>query len=97
MDVTAPQDLAYDSRDGSVGIADLSPSSTYLLSEYVVSGDYTLGPTSRQIAPPGNSVGDNWVVDVPLSSLTAGTYAAALTNGTETDSSAGLTAGQPPG
>lgn len=88
VDVTAPQNVAYDSGDGSVALSDLSPSSTYLLSEYLLSGDYALAPAARNISPINGSIGDNWATDIPLSALAHGTYAAALTDGAETDASA---------
>ena len=88
VDVTAPQNVAYDSGDGSVALSDLSPTSTYLLSEYLLTGDYTLASSARQISPINGSIGDNWAVDIPLSALSHGTYAAALTDGAETDASA---------
>ncbi|MEY2558728.1 MAG: hypothetical protein QOE34_2153, partial [Verrucomicrobiota bacterium] len=73
--------LAYDSRDGSAAIANLAASSAKQLYEYLLSGTYSAAGAPRNLTAAG--FGSHSVVEVP--SLPAGTYAVALTTGTEED------------
>lgn len=92
QDVDDPSGMAYDPRDGSVALADGPASSPEQLAEYLLTGDYTAAPSSRDLTVSGfGSLGDG-VVDIPTQ--TAGTYAIALTTGTESDTSHGGTANQ---
>ncbi|MEA2718735.1 MAG: hypothetical protein QOJ39_599, partial [Candidatus Eremiobacteraeota bacterium] len=81
--VTVPEAIAYDSRDGSVALADNPVGATYQISEYLLTGNYTAAPPPRNLAVAG--VGDNWVVNITAPGLSNGTYAAALTDGIELD------------
>jgi len=81
--VTVPVAIAYDSRDGSVALADNTISATYALSEYLLTGNYTAAAPPRDLTETG--LGDHWAVDIPVTTLNAGTYAAAITDGGEVD------------
>ena len=83
QNVTVPEAIAYDSRDGSVALADNPVGATYQISEYLLTGNYTAAPAGRNLAVAG--VGDNWVVNITSPGLSNGTYAAALTDGIELD------------
>ena len=80
--VNDPEGIAYDSRDGSVALANNPSSASIQLSEYLPTGGiYAVAPASRNLAVPG--LGSHFVVNLPTQS--AGTYAIALTNGLEVD------------
>jgi len=83
--VTSPFAIAYDSRDGSVALADKPAGAPVQLSEYLLTGNYTAAPGTgagtRNLVAAG--LGDDYVVNLPTQ--TAGTYAAALTDGCEVD------------
>jgi hypothetical protein len=81
--------LAYDSRDGSAAIANLAASSAKQLYEYLLSGSYSAAGAPRNLVASG--FGAHSVVEVPA--LAAGTYAVALTTGTEEDPAHGGTTG----
>jgi hypothetical protein len=86
-DVTVPVGIAYDPGSGNVAVADNAPTGTDALSEFVLSGDYV--ESSHNIATVSGA-GANGVVDVsPGTSLSAGTFAVAITDGTELDPSHG--------
>lgn len=80
--VDDPVGIAYDSRDGSVALANNPVSAPYLLAEYLLTGNYVAAPTTRDIAET-NGYGSFSVVNIPT--LPAGTYAIGLTDGIETD------------
>lgn len=80
--VDDPVGIAYDSRDGSVALANNPSSAPYLLAEFLLSGNYVAAPTTRDIAA-SNGYGSFSVVNIPT--LAAGTYAIGLTDGIETD------------
>jgi hypothetical protein len=80
--VTVPVALAYDSRDGSVAIADAATTGNDMLSEYLLTGNYTAAGSSRNLHVTG--LGALSVVNLPTQ--TAGTYAVSLTDGCEVDS-----------
>jgi hypothetical protein len=89
-DVDDPTGMAYDPRDGSVALADGPASSPEQLAEFLLTGDYTAAPATRDITDAGfGSLGDG-VVDLPT--LAAGSYAIALETGAEADTSHGGTA-----
>jgi hypothetical protein len=87
QDVTAPAGMAVDSSAGTVAIANLTTTATYQLSQYVLSGNYTLAPVAQNVTASG--LGANAVADLPFASLTAGTMAVALSDGRETDGTNG--------
>ena len=80
-DVNSPLGgIAYDSRDNSVALGN-TPGGTsggYDFVEFLLSGDYTLAPSSRDVS---STLASEAVVAVPA--LPAGSYAVALTNGTD--------------
>jgi hypothetical protein len=84
--VSSPVGIAYDSRDGSVALANLQPGSTYNLSEYLLTGNYTAAGASRNMKVNLPNLGSNAVVNITAAGLSNGTYAIALTDGGETDS-----------
>ena len=78
FDIDVPTGLAYDSRDGSVGVDNGAPGALLQLAEYTLQPTYALTPlANRAISKPG--VGATSVVSLP--SLVAGSYAETLTNG----------------
>jgi hypothetical protein len=79
--VDNPVSVAYDSRDGSVALANNPVGAPAQLAEYLLTGNYTAAGSPRNLIASG--YGNNGVVGIPA--LTAGTYAAALTDGLETD------------
>ena len=83
--VTSPFAIAYDPRDGSVALADKPAGAPVQLSEYLLTGNYTAAPGTgagtRNLVAAG--LGDDYVVNLPTQ--TAGSYAAALTDGCEVD------------
>ncbi len=79
--VDDPVGIAYDPRNGAVALANNPASASEQLSEYALSGDYTADPTSDDVAASGYGA----YSDVAIPTLAAGTFAAALTTGTETD------------
>jgi hypothetical protein len=81
--VSSPVGLAYDSREPSIAIANEQPGATYDLVEYLLTGNYTAAPTSRDLKVNTANVGGTSVAN--LSNLTNGTFAIALTDGSETD------------
>ncbi len=68
--------------DNSVALADLRAGANYNLVQFVLNGSYQAASTTRDIANPGHTVGSFRVIAMP--SLAAGTYAAAISNGTST-------------
>jgi hypothetical protein len=79
--VDAPFSMAYDSRDGSVALANNPTSAPVQLAEYLLTGNYTAAAAPRNLTVAG--AGSYSVTEMP--SLTAGTYAIALTSGVEAD------------
>jgi hypothetical protein len=79
--VDAPFSMAYDSRDGSVALANNPTSAPVQLAEYLLTGNYTAAAAARNLTVAG--AGSYSVTEMP--SLTAGTYAIALTSGVEAD------------
>jgi hypothetical protein len=86
--VFAPVAMAYDSRDGSVALANGPVSAPKQLVEYALTGNYTAS-TNNLTASGFGSLGS--VIEMP--SLTSGTYAISLGTGAEEDSSHAGTAG----
>ena len=74
-----PESIAI-GTDSSVAMGNVPAGATYNLVEYVLGTTYTAAPASRDIANPGNTLGTTGVAALP--SLPAGTFAAAITNGT---------------
>lgn len=76
-----PESIAL-GTDSSVAIGNVPASAGYNAVEYLLGSIYTPAPTSRDIANPGgaNAVGTTSIVALPT--LAAGTFAAAITNGT---------------
>jgi hypothetical protein len=85
-DVETPVGIAYDSRNGEVALADNKSGAPEQMSEYALNGDYTLDASNFAIA---SGYGAFSVAGIPA--LTAGTFAVALTTGTESDPSHGGT------
>ncbi len=82
-DVTVPVGIAFDAVTGNVAVADEAPTGTDALSEFVLSGDYV--ESSHNLATVSGA-GANGVVDIsPGTSLAAGTFAVAITDGGEQD------------
>jgi len=78
--VDAPVSIAYDTRDGSVALANNPTSSPVQLAEYALTGNYTA--SSNNLTASGfGSLGS--VTEMP--SLTKGTYAISLATGAEED------------
>jgi hypothetical protein len=78
--VDAPVSIAYDTRDGSVALANNPTSASVQLSEYALTGNYTA--SSNNLTASGfGSLGS--VTEMP--SLTKGTYAISLATGAEED------------
>ncbi|HZO92304.1 MAG TPA: hypothetical protein VFB22_00925 [Candidatus Baltobacteraceae bacterium] len=88
-DVTVPDGIAYDPTTRAVAVADEAPSGTDALSEFVLNGDYV--ESSNNLAKVSGA-GATGVVDVSSgTSLSAGTFAVAITDGNELDTSHGGT------
>ena len=79
--VDDPGGLTYDSRDGTVAIANTSGIAAIQLATYLLAGNYTPAPSGRNLSAPGYA--SYSVVNVPT--RPAGTFAVALTDGLETD------------
>ena len=79
--VDDPVAIAYDPRDGSVGLANNPVSAPVQLAEYLLGGNYTSAPAARNLTAPG--YGSFSVTNIPA--LAAGTFAIGLTDGLETD------------
>ena len=77
-----PVSLAYDSRNGTLAVANQPASSPKQLAEYVLTGNYTAS-TNNLTASGFGSFGTGTATEMP--SLTAGTFAIALSKGTEED------------
>ncbi|HEY0428594.1 MAG TPA: hypothetical protein VGC76_12505 [Pyrinomonadaceae bacterium] len=76
-----PVGIAYDSRDGTVALANNPASAPVQLAEYLLNGIYTAAPSGRNLTAAG--YGSFSVVNLPTQP--AGTYAIGLTDGLETD------------
>jgi hypothetical protein len=85
-----PVSLAYDSRNGTLAVANQPASSPKQLAEYVLTGNYTAS-TNNLTASGFGSFGTGTATEMP--SLTAGTFAIALSKGTEEDTAHAGTAG----
>ena len=85
-----PVSLGYDSRNGTLAVANQPASSPKQLAEYVLTGNYTAS-TKYLTASGFGSFGTGTVTEMP--SLTAGTFAIALSKGIEEDTAHGGTAG----
>jgi hypothetical protein len=82
--VSSPVGMAYDSRDGSVALANEQPGATYNLSQYLLTGNYTAAPAADNIKVNQTNLGSNGgIVNIPT--LPAGSYAIALDDGNEVD------------
>lgn len=82
--VSSPVGMAYDSRDGSVALANEQPGATYNLSQYLLTGNYTAAPPADNIKVSQPNLGSNGgIVNIPT--LPAGSYAIALDDGNEVD------------
>jgi hypothetical protein len=82
-DVTVPDGIAFDPSTKNVAVADGAPTGTDALSEFVLSGDYVESSHNLATVSGTGAVG---VVDVsPGTSLSAGTFAVAITDGGELD------------
>jgi hypothetical protein len=79
--VDDPVGLALDTRDNDVALANNPISAAEQLAEYQLSGNYTALPASNDIA--AGSYGAFSVAAIPAA--TAGTFAVALSTGTESD------------
>ena len=85
-----PISLGYDSRDGTLAVANQPASSPKQLAEYVLTGNYTASSNNLHVAGFG-SFGTGTATEMP--SLAAGTFAISLSTGAEEDTSHGGTAG----
>jgi hypothetical protein len=87
QNVDDPVGIAYDSRDGSVALANDPTSASFQLAEYLLTGNYTAAGASRNlhVAGLGSGLGSIGGSVVNLPSLTAGSYAISLTDGIEVD------------
>lgn len=79
--VDDPVGIAYDSRDGSVALANNPTSAPEQLDEFLLTGNYTAAATGRDLAASG--MGSFGLTNLPT--LAAGTYAISLTTGVEND------------
>lgn len=68
--------------DTSVAIGNVPASATYNAVAYVLGSVYTAAPVARNIANPGGASAVGTFDVIALPSATAGTFAAAITNGT---------------
>jgi hypothetical protein len=83
--VSTPKGMAYDSSTGTVALANLQPASTYNLSEYLLTGNYTAANSPPDLKVSVSNLGSlGGIADIL--SLTAGTFAISLTDGCEVDS-----------
>jgi len=80
-DARDPESIAFNAGDSSVTIGNVPASATYNTVRYLLTNTYAEGTTSQNIANVG-TVGATSVISIP--SLAAGTFAAAITNGTTT-------------
>jgi hypothetical protein len=85
--VDDPVSLGYDSRNGTLAIANLPANAPKQLAEYVLSGNYTASANTLHAA----GFGAQGVTEMP--SLAAGTFAVTLLTGAEEDTSHAGTAG----
>jgi len=76
-----PESIAI-GTDSSVALGNVPASAPFNVVEYLLGGSYVAASSTRDIANPANSVGTEAVIALP--SLTAGTFAASITNGTST-------------
>ncbi len=81
MNVDDPVGIAYDSRDGSVAVANNPTSAPEQLAEFLLTGNYTAAATGRDLAVSG--MGSFGLTNLPT--LGAGSYAISLTTGLEND------------
>jgi hypothetical protein len=79
--VDDPVGIAYDSRDGSVALANNPTSAPEQLDEFLLTGNYTAAAAGRDLAASG--MGSFGLTNVPT--LAAGSYAISLTTGVEND------------
>lgn len=79
--VDDPVGIAYDSRDGSVALANNPTSAPVQLDDFLLTGNYTAAASGRDLIASG--YGSFGITNVP--SLPAGTYAITLTTGLEND------------
>lgn len=79
--VDDPVGIAYDSRDGSVALANNPTSAPEQLAEFLLTGNYTPAATGRDLAASG--YGSFGLTNLPT--LAAGSYAISLTTGVEND------------
>nr|MDP9167830.1 hypothetical protein [Actinomycetota bacterium] len=79
--VDDPVGIAYDSRDGSVALANNPVSAPEQLDEFLLTGNYTAAATGRDLAVGG--MGSFGLTNLPT--LAAGSYAIGLTTGLEND------------
>jgi hypothetical protein len=79
--VDDPVGIAYDSRDGSVALANNPTSAPEQLDEFLLTGNYTAAATGRDLAASG--MGSFGLTNLPT--LAAGSYAISLTTGVEND------------
>ena len=86
--VSSPVGMAYDSRDGSVALANLQPGATYNLSQYLLTGNYTAAPAGQNIKVNQTNLGSNGGI-ANITTLPAGSYAIALSDGAEMDTNHG--------
>jgi hypothetical protein len=79
--VDDPVGIAYDSRDGSVALANNPTSAPEQLDEFLLTGNYTAAATGRDLAASG--MGSFGLTNLPT--MAAGSYAISLTTGVEND------------
>ncbi len=79
--VDDPVGIAYDSRDGSVALANNPVSAPVQLAEFLLTGNYTPAATGRNLTASG--YGSFGLTNLPT--LAAGSYAISLTTGPEND------------
>ena len=79
--VDDPVGIAYDSRDGSVALANNPTSAPVQLAEYLLTGNYTAAAAGRDLTASG--YGSFGLTNLPT--LAAGSYAISLTTGVEND------------
>ena len=79
--VDDPVGIAYDSRDGSVALANNPVSAPVQLDEFLLTGNYTAAAAGRDLVAGG--MGSFGLTNLPT--LAAGSYAISLTTGVEND------------
>ena len=79
--VDDPVGIAYDSRDGSVALANNPTSAPVQLAEFLLTGNYTAAAPGRNLTVSG--MGSFGLTNLPTQA--AGSYAIALTTGVEND------------